>query len=149
MSREARTLSTAGAAANAGTYADMLARTSGCIATADAARGPCRRRQAVRDRAARIVCTPQDVRVADSGDLAVSHGKYREIARSGSRPKGSTRTCGCATPAGAGASPTTSAFPRRDELAPREGERTSGLRPATMSASALPEPQAIVQQSVP
>jgi len=89
MSREARTLSTAGAAANAGTYADTLAPDvrlhregmAPLVGRAVVAK-------AVRDRAARIVWTPQEVRVADSGDLAVSYGKYREIARSGKSSEG-------------------------------------------------------------
>ncbi len=89
MSREARTLSTAGAAANAGTYADMLApdvrlHRDGMMPLV----GRAAVAKAVRDRAARIVWTPQEVRVADSGDLAVSYGKYREIARSGKSAEG-------------------------------------------------------------
>ena len=82
--REARTLATGGAAATAGTYADLLASdvrlhrdgVPPVVGRAAVAR-------AVRDRAARLVWTPLEIRVADSGDLAVSYGKYREIARSG------------------------------------------------------------------
>jgi ketosteroid isomerase-like protein len=89
MAREARTLSTAGAAANAGTYADMLApevrlQRDGAAPIA----GRAAVAKAMRDRAARLVWKPQDVRVADSGDLAVSYGRYREIARSGSSTEG-------------------------------------------------------------
>jgi ketosteroid isomerase-like protein len=89
LAREARTLATAGAAATAGTYADTLAPDARLhrdgimplVGRAAVAR-------ALRDRAARIVWTPQEVRVADSGDLAVSYGKYREIARSGKAQDG-------------------------------------------------------------
>jgi len=89
LAREARTLSTAGAVANAGTYADTLApdvrlHREGMMPLV----GRAAVAKAVRDRAARIVWTPQEVRVADSGDLAVSYGKYREIARSGKSSEG-------------------------------------------------------------
>jgi len=87
--RETRTLSTAGAAAAAGTYADLLAPDvrlqrdglAPIVGRANAVR-------AVRDRAARIAWTPQEIRVADSADLAISYGKYREIARSGTSQDG-------------------------------------------------------------
>ena len=89
MAREARTLSTAGAAANAGTYADTLAADVRLHRDGMAPLvGRAAVAKAVRDRAARIVWTPQEVRVADSGDLAVSYGKYREIARSGKSSEG-------------------------------------------------------------
>jgi len=89
IARETRQLSTAGAAATAGTYADLLAPdvrlhrdgTSPVAGRAAVAK-------AVRDRAARLVWAPQDVRVAASGDMAVSYGKYREIARSGKTQEG-------------------------------------------------------------
>lgn len=89
MAREARMLSTAGAAAAAGTYADTLApdvrlHREGMVPIVGRAAVV----KAVRDRAARIAWTPQEIRVADSGDLAVSYGKYREIARSGKSADG-------------------------------------------------------------
>jgi len=87
--REARTLSIAGAAATAGTYADLLApdvrlHRDGVAPIAGRAAVV----RAMRDRAARLVWTPQDVRVAESADLAISYGKYREIARSGTSKDG-------------------------------------------------------------
>ncbi len=89
MAREARTLSTAGAAVDAGTYADLLApdarlHRDGAMPVA----GRVAVAKAMRDRAARIVWTPLDVRVADSGDLAISYGRYREVARSGKSSDG-------------------------------------------------------------
>ena len=89
LAREARTFSTAGAAANAGTYADTLApdvrlHRDGMMPIA----GRAAVAKAMRDRAARLVWSPLEVRVADSGDLAVSYGKYREIARSGKSAEG-------------------------------------------------------------
>ena len=87
--REARTLATGGAAATAGTYADLLApdvrlHRDGALPVV----GRVAVARAVRDRAVRIVWTPLDVRVAESADLAVTHGKYREIARSGTSQDG-------------------------------------------------------------
>ena len=89
LSRETRRLATGGAAATAGTYADLLApdvrlQRDGMPVVA----GRAAVAKAVRDRAARLVWTPQDVRVAASGDMAVSYGKYREIARSGKTQDG-------------------------------------------------------------
>jgi ketosteroid isomerase-like protein len=89
MAREARTLSTAGAAANAGTYADLLApdvrlHRDGLMPIVGRAAAA----KTMRDRAARVVWTPQEVRIADSGDVAISYGKYREIARSGASAEG-------------------------------------------------------------
>src|SRR4030095_12599678 len=71
LAREGRTLSTAGAAANAGTSADTLApdvrlHREGMLPLV----GRAAVAKAMRDRAARIVWTPQDVRVADSGGRA-------------------------------------------------------------------------------
>jgi ketosteroid isomerase-like protein len=89
FAREARQLATAGAAATAGTYADLLApdvRLHRDGGPPVAGRGAVAK--AVRDRAARLGWTPQDVRVASSGDMAVSYGKYREIARSGKAQDG-------------------------------------------------------------
>jgi len=87
--REARTLATGGAAATAGTYADLLApdvrvHRDGALPVV----GRVAVARAVRDRAVRIVWTPLDVRVAESADLAVTHGRYREIARSGTSQDG-------------------------------------------------------------
>ncbi|MEO5763807.1 MAG: nuclear transport factor 2 family protein [Casimicrobiaceae bacterium] len=87
--REARTLATAGAAANAGTYADLLApdvrlHREGMLPLA----GRAAVAKAMRDRAAHLAWTPQEIRVADSGDLAMSYGRYREITRSGKSSDG-------------------------------------------------------------
>jgi ketosteroid isomerase-like protein len=89
LARETRKLATAGAAATAGTYADTLApdvrlHRDGAAPIG----GRAAVAKTVRDRAARLVWTPQDVRVAASGDMAVSYGKYREIARSGKTQDG-------------------------------------------------------------
>jgi hypothetical protein len=70
--------------------------------------------RALRDRAAQIVWTPQEVRVADSGDLAVSYGKYREIARSGKAQDGFYTHLWLRDTPAAGGSPTTSRSPRND-----------------------------------
>ena len=89
LAREARRLATAGAAATAGTYADTLTpdarlHRDGTVPVAGRAAAA----RQMRDRAARVVWTPIDVRVAPSADLAVSYGKYREIARSGKAQEG-------------------------------------------------------------
>ena len=132
MSREARTLSTAGAAASAGTYADMLApdvrlHRDGMMPLV----GPCRRRQgSARSRRAHRMDAAGGPDAADSGDLAVSYGKYREIARSGKSAEGFyTHLVACATPPAAGAVPTTSGSPQRDDLGRGELEGNFGLAP--------------------
>ena len=89
LARETRPLSTAGAAAAAGTYADVLAPDARLhrdgmaplVGRAAIARN-------VGSRAARIVWSPQELRVARSGDMAMSYGKYREKARSGKAQEG-------------------------------------------------------------
>jgi ketosteroid isomerase-like protein len=89
LARETRPLSTAGAASAAGTYADVLAPDARLHRDGVA---PLAGRAAIArnvgSRAARIVWSPQEVRVARSGDMAMSYGKYRETARSGRTQEG-------------------------------------------------------------
>lgn len=89
LAREARPLSTAGAAASAGTYADALApdarlHRDGMAPVA----GRAAIARNVGSRAARVAWSPQEVRVARSGDMAMAYGTYRETARSGKAQDG-------------------------------------------------------------